>query len=89
MLSTRLGLRVTPRLNTLAKRNFQTSFRSMSAGWEGTPASGVYSNLPFKVKGRKYVPFKVAYWGVLGFFFAFPFLTTYWHLYKSGSLRQQ
>jgi cytochrome c oxidase subunit 7c len=50
----------------------------------GSPKTGPYSNLPFKVKGTM-IPFGVTFFGVLGFFFAFPFLTTYWHLKKAGS----
>ncbi|ODV65077.1 hypothetical protein HYPBUDRAFT_114682 [Hyphopichia burtonii NRRL Y-1933] len=68
-------------------RNFQSSARSMNKIY-GTPAEGPYSNLPFKVHNRRFIPFGVYYWGVLGFFFAFPFLTTYLHLYKSGALNE-
>lgn len=68
----------------LFSRNFQTSSRSMNKIY-GTPDEGPYSNLPFQVKNRKFIPFKFYYWGVLGFFFAFPFLSTYIHLKKSGS----
>ncbi|CAH2352791.1 cytochrome c oxidase subunit 8, mitochondrial [[Candida] railenensis] len=67
-------------------RNFQTSSRSMNKIF-GTPAEGVYSNLPFKVKNRK-IPLSVPFWGILGFFFAFPFLASYWHMKKAGSFDQ-
>ncbi|KAI5968862.1 COX8 [Candida margitis] len=69
------------------KRSFQISAKLMSGDMQniyGHPQEGVYSNLPFKVKGRKFIPFAVWYWGVLGFFFAFPFLTSTWQIYKSG-----
>lgn len=74
------SIRFQPRI---VGRQFQTSSRVMNNIY-GTPKSGVYSNLPFNVK-RKFIPFGVYYWGILGFFFSFPFLTTYWHLYKAGS----
>ncbi|RLV96079.1 hypothetical protein JA1_000500 [Spathaspora sp. JA1] len=85
MLS-RLGLRALPnsaRLTT--RRTFKSSTRVMNEIY-GTPAEGPYSNIPFKVVGRKFVPLPVFFWGIMGFFFAFPFITTYWHLKKSGSL---
>ena len=66
-------------------RNFQTSARSLDKIF-GQPQEGPYSNLPFQVKGRKFIPFSVAWWGVFGFFFGFPFLATYWHLKKAGNL---
>lgn len=68
----------------LFQRNFQSSTRSMNKIF-GSPKEGIYSNLPFKVKGRM-IPLSIPYWGVFGFFFAFPFLSTYIHLKKSGSL---
>ncbi|KAI5964681.1 COX8 [Candida pseudojiufengensis] len=73
-------------------RTFQQSSKLMSGGEGdvmsqiyGVPKEGVYSNLPFQVKNRKFIPFQVWYWGVLGFFFAFPFLSTAWQMYKSGA----
>ncbi|GEQ71724.1 hypothetical protein JCM33374_g5410 [Metschnikowia sp. JCM 33374] len=75
----RVGLRA-PR----ATRNFQTSAVTMNSVY-GSPKTGIYSNLPFKVKDRK-IPFGIVWWGTYGLFFAFPFLTAYWHLKKSGSL---
>lgn len=75
------------RLVNQAKRNFQTSAISLNKVY-GTPLGGVYSNIPFQIKNRKYIPFAVYYWGTLGFFLAFPFLTTWWHLKKSGSFDQ-
>lgn len=78
MLS-RVGLRA-PR----AARSFQTSAVA-SNNIFGTPKSGVYSNLFFKVKDRK-IPFAIPWWGTFGFFFAFPFLTAYWHMKKSGNI---
>lgn len=65
-------------------RNFQSSSRMMNNVF-GTPKDGVYSNIPFPIK-TKTIPFALPYWGVLGFFFAFPFLTTYWHLKKAGNI---
>ncbi|EDK39563.1 hypothetical protein PGUG_03661 [Meyerozyma guilliermondii ATCC 6260] len=65
------------------QRNFQTSARSFNKIF-GAPQEGVYSNLPFKVKNRK-IPFAFMWWGVFGFFFAFPFLSTYRSLKKAGS----
>lgn len=66
-------------------RNFSSTARVSNAVF-GTPKSGPYSNLPFKVHGRKLIPFQVYWWGVLGFFFAFPFLTSWWHMKKAGNL---
>ncbi|CUM67065.1 uncharacterized protein PRCAT00004754001 [Priceomyces carsonii] len=65
------------------QRNFQSSSRACNNIF-GTPKEGPYSNLPFKVKDRV-IPFKFAYWGLVGAFFAFPFMSTYWHLKKAGS----
>lgn len=76
MMSSRIGLRAT--------RNFQTSSRVMSNIY-GTPKSGLYANLPFPVKTKK-IPFAIPFWGVFGFFFAFPFLSSWWHLKKAGNL---
>ncbi|KAK6465309.1 hypothetical protein DFJ63DRAFT_332738 [Scheffersomyces coipomensis] len=59
------------------------SAKRMNA-WFGTPAEGKYTNIPFTVK-TKFIPFKVYYWGILGTFFAFPFLTTAWQMYKAGN----
>lgn len=73
-------------VQSVARRNFQTSSRSMNSIF-GSPQEGVYSNLPFKVKNTK-IPFAFKWYGTLGFFFSFPFLATYWHLKKSGSLDQ-
>lgn len=67
----------------VSRRNFQSSSRVMDSVF-GTPKEGPYSNIPFEVK-RKFIPFKVYYWGILGFFFGFPFLSTYLNLKKSGS----
>lgn len=64
-------------------RGFQTSTRTFNKIF-GSPQEGVYSNLPFKVKNRK-IPFSIMWFGVFGFFFAFPFLTTYRALKKAGS----
>ncbi|KAI5951860.1 COX8 [Candida jiufengensis] len=73
-------------------RQFQQSSKLLSGDVMtqvyGTPKEGVYSNLPFQVKNRKFIPFAVWYWGVLGFFFAFPFLSTGWQMYKSGSFNE-
>ncbi|EGW33364.1 uncharacterized protein SPAPADRAFT_60705 [Spathaspora passalidarum NRRL Y-27907] len=83
---TRLGLRGLPSTaRTTARRNFQSSARAMNEIY-GTPAEGPYSNIPFKVVGRKVIPFSVFFFGIMGTFFAFPFITTWWHLKKSGSL---
>ncbi|CAD1808883.1 Cytochrome c oxidase subunit VIIc family protein [Candida parapsilosis] len=70
----------------IPKRSLQVSAKLMSDMNQiyGHPQEGVYSNLPFKVKNRKFIPFSVWYWGVMGFFFAFPFLTSTWQIYKSG-----
>lgn len=76
----RLGLRT-----TRASRNFQTSSRILLGNVYGTPKEGVYSNLPFKVK-TKFIPFGVGLWGVMGFFFAFPFLASYLHMKKAGNI---
>ncbi|RCK54331.1 Cytochrome c oxidase polypeptide VIII, mitochondrial [Candida viswanathii] len=75
----------------LTRRNFQVSSKRLediNTIVYGHPQEGVYSNLPFKVKNRKFIPFAVYYWGVLGFFFAFPFLTSWWQLKKSGAFNQ-
>ncbi|SGZ46655.1 CIC11C00000004304 [Sungouiella intermedia] len=79
----RIGLRTSRA--TRATRNFQTSSRVLLGNVYGSPKEGVYSNLPFKVK-TKVVPFGVGWWGVMGFFFAFPFLTSYWHMKKAGNI---
>ncbi|CAH6718520.1 cytochrome c oxidase subunit 8, mitochondrial [[Candida] jaroonii] len=68
-------------INRLVTRNFSSTRRVLS-GFH--PEEGVYTNIPFKVK-RKYIPLSVYYWGTLGFFFFFPFISTYWHLRKAGS----
>lgn len=73
------------RIATRNVRTFRVSAVSLNEVY-GTPKEGPYSNLPFKVHGRK-IPFGVYYWGILGFFFAFPFLSAYWQLKKSGSLQ--
>ncbi|KAG2733262.1 hypothetical protein G9P44_004252 [Scheffersomyces stipitis] len=78
----KVGLRNTSRI---ARRNFSSSSRAMNEIY-GAPKGGIYSNLPFQVLNRKYIPFSVYFWGISGFFFAFPFLTTFWHLKKSGAL---
>lgn len=76
-----IGLRLTSQ--RAFQRNFQTSTRTFNKIF-GAPKEGPYSNLPFKVKDRK-IPFSIMWFGVLGFFFAFPFLTTYRALKKAGS----
>lgn len=78
----RLGIRSS---NVVTKRGFRSSVVRMNDVY-GTPKSGPYSNLPFQVKDRKYIPFPVYYWSILTLFFAFPFLTSWWQLKKSGSL---
>lgn len=75
----RVGLR-TPR----AARNFQTSARAMNNIF-GSPKTGIYANLPFPVKTKK-IPFGIGWWGTFGFFFAFPFLSSYWHMKKAGNI---
>lgn len=45
-----------------------------------------YRVTPFKIHGRKIIPFPVLYWGTIIFFFSFPFLTTFMHLKRSGNL---
>lgn len=72
----RVGMRTT--------RNFQTSARAMNSIF-GSPKTGIYSNLPFKVKTSK-VPFAIGWYGTFGFFFAFPFLVSYWHMKKAGNI---
>lgn len=47
-------------VQTIAKRNFSTSMIVRSG------PSGPYSNLPFKVHGRKYVPYWALHWGFFG-----------------------
>ncbi|KAK8442695.1 hypothetical protein RJF_0599 [Candidozyma auris] len=79
MMITRLGLRT-----TRASRNFQTSARAMNKVF-GEPATGLYSNLPFKVKNTK-IPFALKWWGTFGFFFSFPFITAYVHMKRAGNL---
>lgn len=71
-------------IQRVARRNFQTSARSMNKIF-GTPAEGVYSNLPFKVKNAK-IPFSLRYWSFFGFFFLFPFMSSYYHMIKAGNL---
>ncbi|EDK42801.1 Cytochrome c oxidase subunit 8A, mitochondrial [Lodderomyces elongisporus] len=74
----------------MPKRSFQQSLRTLNKELPamdhiyGTPKEGVYSNLPFQVKDRKFIPFSVWYWGVLGFFFFFPFMSSGWQMYKAG-----
>ncbi|EMG50643.1 hypothetical protein G210_1874, partial [Candida maltosa Xu316] len=89
---TQLGLRSTRTIPSriITRRNFQVSARhfDLNAQIYGHAKEGVYSNLPFKVKGRKFIPFRVWYWGVMGFFFAFPFLTSAWQMYKGGAFRK-
>ncbi|EGV64154.1 hypothetical protein CANTEDRAFT_105290 [Yamadazyma tenuis ATCC 10573] len=70
--------------NRMMVRNFQSSSKRLSSVF-GHPKEGVYSNIPFTIK-RKIIPLSVYYWGTLGFFFSFPFLTTLLHLKKSGSI---
>lgn len=70
----------------VSTRNFQTSARSFNNIF-GSPKTGVYSNIPFKVKNRK-IPISFWFWGVTGSLFAFPFVSTYWHLKKSGSFME-
>lgn len=75
----------------ITRRNFQVSSRKLAdlnTLVYGHAKEGVYTNLPFKVKNRKFIPFAVYYWGVMGFFFAFPFLTSWWQLKKSGAFNQ-
>lgn len=74
----------------LTRRNFQVSARKFDINTivYGTAKEGPYENLPFKIKNRKFVPFAFWYWGVLGFFFAFPFLTSWWQLKKSGAFNK-
>lgn len=79
IMISRVGLRA-----ARPSRNFQTSARAMNNIF-GTPKAGVYSNLPFRVKGLK-IPFGVYWWGTFGFFFAFPFLSSWWHMKKAGNL---
>ncbi|ODV76628.1 uncharacterized protein CANTADRAFT_36346, partial [Suhomyces tanzawaensis NRRL Y-17324] len=64
-------------------RTFRSSAVASNAVY-GSPKTGPYSNLPFKVKDRK-IPFGLFYWSITGLFFAFPFLSTYWHMKKAGS----
>lgn len=78
---TRLGLRAAPK----SSRNFMTSSRVMSHNPYGSPATGLYSNLPFKVHNTR-IPFAFKWWGVFGFFFAFPFITCYVHMKRSGNI---
>ncbi|WPK23288.1 hypothetical protein PUMCH_000523 [Australozyma saopauloensis] len=75
----RVGLRA-PR----ATRNFQVSAKSMNSVF-GTPKTGTYSNIPFPVKTKR-VPFALVWYGTFGFFFAFPFITAYWHMKKAGNI---
>ncbi|CAI5756472.1 unnamed protein product [Candida verbasci] len=65
------------------------SIQHQMANIYGHPKEGVYSNLPFQVKNRKYIPFSVWYWGVLGFFFAFPALSSFWQMKKAGSFNTE
>lgn len=71
----------------IVRRNFQTSARSMNKIF-GSPQEGVYSNLPFKIKNRKFIPFSFYFWGTAGFFFFFPFMSTFLQLKKSGAFDQ-
>ncbi|CAN3356959.1 cytochrome c oxidase subunit 8, mitochondrial [Diutina catenulata] len=71
-------------LNVASRRGFSSSAVRANNIY-GTPKSGPYSNLPFKVKDRM-IPFPVVFWGVAGFFFAFPFLSSYWQMKKAGNI---
>lgn len=79
MMISRLGLRA-----NRATRNFQTTARAMNKVY-GAPETGVYSNLPFKVKGTK-IPFAFKWWGTFALFFSFPFISAYVHLKRAGNL---
>lgn len=74
----------------ITRRNFQVSSKKLDMNTlvYGHAKEGVYTNLPFKVQNRKFIPFAVYYWGVMGFFFAFPFLTSWWQLKKSGAFNK-
>ncbi|KAG7195262.1 uncharacterized protein KQ657_003788 [Scheffersomyces spartinae] len=76
------------KLSRTTIRSLQSSGRRLNAHLPnpyGTPASGIYSNLPFKVKNRK-IPLGFFWYGTLGFFFSFPFLVSWLHMYKAGNL---
>ncbi|ODV88450.1 hypothetical protein CANCADRAFT_4590 [Tortispora caseinolytica NRRL Y-17796] len=47
---------------------------------------GVYSNIPFKIHNRKYVPYWVLHFGFLGLGFFAPFLVAYYQMKRSGSI---
>lgn len=47
---------------------------------------GPYSNLPFQVHNRKYIPYGVLHWGFFGLGFGIPIFLTWYYLKKSGNL---
>lgn len=49
-------------INTVARRGFSSSAIARS----GHGPEGPYTNLPFKVHGRKYVPYWALHWGYFG-----------------------
>lgn len=49
-------------VNTIARRGFSSSAIARS----GHGPEGPYTNLPFKVHGRKYVPYWALHWGYFG-----------------------
>uniref|UniRef100_A0A060SXV1 Cytochrome c oxidase subunit 8, mitochondrial n=1 Tax=Blastobotrys adeninivorans TaxID=409370 RepID=A0A060SXV1_BLAAD len=69
-------------LRTVARRGFSTS--PVARG--GHLPEGPYSNLPFKVHGRKYVPYWVLHWGFFVVGVGAPFGIAYFQLKKSGSI---
>lgn len=80
----RVGLQAPVGRFAARSRTFRTSAVSLNS-IHGTPKEGIYSNLPFKVKNTK-LPFGIGWWGTFGFFFAFPFLSAYWHMKKAGNI---
>lgn len=64
-----------------ARRTFTTSPARMSHGPDGP-----YSNLPWKVHNRKYVPYWVLHFGFFALGLGIPFAITYNYLKKAGNI---
>lgn len=52
----------------------------------GHHPDGPYSNLPFQVHNRKYIPFGVLHWGFFGLGMGIPVFLVWYNLKKSGNL---
>ncbi|CAN6634306.1 cytochrome c oxidase subunit 8, mitochondrial [Trichomonascus vanleenenianus] len=74
----RVGLRAA---QAVSKRSFTSS--AVARSGHHLP-EGPYSNLPFKVHGRKFVPYWVLHWSFFVVGLGTPFAMVYYQLKKSG-----